>query len=78
MSMRIKIDQRWIDRLLAWPESGMGYQRVDVVMADGRELRDAAVLNAEWLEVPAEFAHATIANIQLSSDRSDVVAPKRR
>ena len=76
--MRIKLDQRWIDRLLTWPESGMGYQRVDVTMADGREIRDAAVLNAEWLEVPVEFAHATVANIQLSSGRSDLATPKRR
>ena len=76
--MRIKLDQRWIDRLLTWPESGMGYQSVDVTMADGREIRDAAVLNAEWLEVPPEFAHATVSNIRLSSDRSDLVTPKRR
>jgi len=76
--MRIKLEQRWIDRLLAWPESGMGYQRVDVTMADGREIKDAAVLNAEWLEVPTEYAYTTVANIQLSSHRSDLVTPKRR
>ena len=43
----------------------MGYQRVDVTMADGRELTDAVVLNAELLEVPAEFAEAIVDDIRL-------------
>ena len=62
--MRIKLDKRWTDQLLTWPESGMGYQRVDVTMADGRELTDAVVLNAELLEVPAEFADAIIDDLR--------------
>ena len=67
--MRIKLDKRWTDRLLTWPESGMGYQRVDVTMADGRELKNAVVLNAELIEVPAEFAEARIADIRLHAER---------
>ncbi len=66
--MRIKLDKRWTDQLLTWPESGMGYQRVDVTMADGRELKNAVVLNAELLEVPAEFAEATVADIRLHAE----------
>lgn len=62
--MRIKIDKRWTDQLVRWPETGMGYQRVDVTMTDGRELKNAIVLNAELLEVPVEFAQATIADIR--------------
>lgn len=76
--MRIKLDKRWTDLLLTWPESGMGYQRVDVTMADGCELKDALVLNAELLEVPAEFAQATVASIRMSSDRNDFVVQRRR
>lgn len=67
--MRIKLDKRWTDQLLKWPETGMGYQRVDVTMADGRQLKNAVVLNAELLEVPAEFARATVADIRLHSER---------
>ena len=67
--MRIKLDKRWTDRLLTWPESGMGYQRVDVTMADGRELKNAVVLNAELIEVPAEFADARIADMRLHAER---------
>ena len=62
--MRIKLDKRWVERLLAMPESGMGYQRVDVKLADGRELKDAVVLNAELLEVPDDFGLATITDIR--------------
>lgn len=63
--MRIKLDQRWIKRLLELPESGMGYQRVDVRFANGRELDDVVVFNAEELEVPNEFAQAEIKDIRL-------------
>jgi hypothetical protein len=43
----------------------MGYQRVDVRLADGRELRDLLVFNAEEIEVPGEFASAAIADLRL-------------
>ena len=63
--MRIRLERRWVDRLLALPESGMGYQRVDVKLADGRELKDAMVFNAEELDVPDDFGHAEILDISL-------------
>jgi len=43
----------------------MGYQRVDVRFANGRELKDAVVFNAEDLEVPEEFAKAEIEDVRL-------------
>lgn len=63
--MKIKLDKQWVERLLKLPESGMGYQRVDVKMADGRELKNAVVLNAELLELPEDFGHSTVTDIQL-------------
>jgi hypothetical protein len=63
--MRIKLDPRWTKRLLGLPESGMGYQRVDVRFTNGRELRDVVVFNAEDLEVPDEFARAEIKDLSL-------------
>jgi hypothetical protein len=62
--MRVKLDQRWTKRLLELPESGMGYQRIDVRLADGRELRDLLVFNADEIEVPGEFADAAIADVR--------------
>lgn len=70
--MRIKLEERWVKQLLAWPESGMGYQRVDVRLADGREAKDVPAFNAEEIEVPEEFAGGQIATIQLHP------APKAR
>jgi len=43
----------------------MGYQRVNVRMADGREVKNAVVLNAEVLELPDDFGPATVTDIQL-------------
>lgn len=63
--MRVRLGDRWTKRLLGLTESGMGYQRVDVRLADGRELRDVVVFNAEEIEMPREFAAVTIANLRL-------------
>lgn len=63
--MRIKLDERWVRLLLKWPESGMGYQRVDLRLADGREVKDVPAFNAEEVEVPEEFGKGEIAAIQL-------------
>ena len=63
--MRIKLEQRWTRRLLQLPESGMGYQRVDLRLADGRELKNVLAFNAEEVEVPDECANAKIEDVQL-------------
>ncbi len=63
--MRIKLEQRWTKRLLRLPESGMGYQRVDLQLADGRELKDVLVFNAEELEVSEELATNQIKDVRL-------------
>jgi len=63
--MRIRLEPRWIKRLLELPESGMGYQRVDIRLVDGRELKDVVVFNAEEIEVPDEFARAQIKDVRL-------------
>jgi len=63
--MRIKLEPRWTKRLLEFPESGMGYQRVDIRLVDGRELKDVVVFNAEEIEVPDEFARAQIKDVRL-------------
>jgi hypothetical protein len=65
--MRIKLNQRWTNWLLKLPESGMGFQSVDIRFADGRELTDVIVLNAEEVELPDDFARAEINSITLHS-----------
>lgn len=65
--MRLKLDKRWIRKLLREPESGMGYQRVDLRFDDGREIIDVPAFNAEEVEVPERFANARIADVRLHS-----------
>ena len=62
--MRVKLEQRWINCLLRLPESGMGYQRVDVCLTDGREVKDVLVFNAEELEVSEKLASSQIKDIR--------------
>ena len=63
--MRIKLDRRFVERLVEQPESGMGYQRVDIHLADGRELKNVIVFNSEEAEVSDEFAGAEITDVCL-------------
>ncbi|MGE3344149.1 MAG: hypothetical protein AB7L71_12020 [Vicinamibacterales bacterium] len=63
--MRIKLAQQWIDLLLKEPESGMGYQRVDVRFADGRHLENVMVFNAGDLDVPDTFAGAEVQELRV-------------
>ncbi len=63
--MRIRLDPCWIKLLLESPESGMGYQRVDVRFVNGRELKGVVVFNAEDLEIPDELAQAEIKDVSV-------------
>ena len=50
--MRVHLDEKWSDTLRGFPENGMGYQRVDVLLRDGRAVRNVLVFNAEEMEWP--------------------------
>ena len=63
--MRRKLDEKWIAHLLTLPESGMGYQRVDVLFKDGSTLQDIIVFNAQEIEVPDQYVDKEIAHINL-------------
>jgi hypothetical protein len=68
--MRIALDSRWMTRLLDLPESGMGYQRVRVLLRDGRTVGNAVALDARYLDVPDDapaFAVSEIADIEVET-----------
>ena len=44
--MRTQLPERWTEFLISQPESGMGYQLVDVEFSDGTVRRDCLVFNA--------------------------------
>ena len=66
--MKKKLPTEWTKRLLAMPESGMGYQRVDIVFTDGSTLSGAIVVNASLVDVPDSMAGKSIRDIRLSGD----------
>ncbi|MBF0472590.1 MAG: hypothetical protein HQK93_02500 [Nitrospirae bacterium] len=63
--MKLKLNDKWTSLLLSMPESGMGYQSVDISFSDGALLKDILVYNAEEVELPKEFIKKNIANISL-------------
>ncbi len=65
MSVHVRLPEIWSAFLLTQPESGMGYQRVDVRLEGDRELRDVVVLNAEMIELPEDCARAQIRDLRL-------------
>ncbi len=65
MSVHVKLPEPWSAFLLTQPESGMGYQRVDVQLEGDRELRDVVVFNAEMIELPEDCARSKICDLRL-------------
>ena len=51
--MRLHLNEQWVDHLCGLPETGMGYQVVDVILRNGDRVRDIVVYNAEEMEWPA-------------------------
>jgi len=49
---RIQLPQKWVDVLTSSPETGMGYQSVDLTLTDGRKLSGMRVYNYEVLALP--------------------------
>lgn len=61
--MRLKLNKYWIEKLLKYPETGMGYQKVDVVLKSGDSVKDVVVLNAEKLVLPDQYANIKLEEI---------------
>lgn len=62
----VRLPERWIEHLVRLPESGMGYQRVNIVLKHGKVLREILVLNAEEAQVTEAFDPADITDVQLA------------
>jgi hypothetical protein len=61
----IHLPKRWIEKLAQLPESGMGYQRVNIVLKRGKVLEGIVVLNAEEAQAPEAFEPSEIMDVQL-------------
>ena len=79
--MRFLLNERWMNHLCALPESGMGFQRVDIVLRNGKRVRDVLVFNAQHVEWPNEaraISNNDIAEIKLSRHRKPRLNPAVR
>jgi hypothetical protein len=64
----VRLSEAWSRRLVQLPESGMGYQRVDLVLKDNRVIDNVIVLNAEECQSPEEFDPADLIDIKIHRD----------
>ncbi len=72
--MLLSLSQKWSRTLGKWPESGMGYQRVDVRLRDGTTVKNVMVFNAvqmDWPDDSNPINTRDIADISLSSSVYD-------
>lgn len=52
--MIVKLSKYWTEKLLRFPESGMGYQKVEVRLKNGEVIHESLVYNAEELSLPSK------------------------
>ena len=70
MELKLNLRGKWSKKLVKLPESGMGYQIVDITLKDGRVLNRVTVLNCEIILLPAEYKNVCekdIAEIKMSN-----------
>lgn len=54
--MKLKLNPYWTKHLLRFPETGMGYQKVDVILKSGQIIKDIIILNAEDMVLPEQYS----------------------
>jgi len=63
--MNIQLPKHWQNKLSRLPETSMGAQHVDIILRDGRVIRDVPVFNGEDCEVPEPIDPKQIAEIRI-------------
>lgn len=64
---KIKLDEEHIEYLSKLPETGMGYQIVDITLKDGQKINNQTVLNSEFLLLERDdISLEQIAKIEIS------------
>lgn len=51
MANNLELKKKHIEYLSKMPENGMGYQLVDIVLKDGKELKKRIVFNSMYLKL---------------------------
>lgn len=61
--MTLKLLKHWTKQLLKYPEAGMGYQLVDVMLQSGEVIKRVVVLNATVLVLPDKYSEVRLTDI---------------
>lgn len=67
--MRLQLNDHLTNHLRKLPESGMGFQLVDIRLKNGKELHSISAFNCEEIELPSRYPSISsndIEKIQLS------------
>lgn len=65
----ILLKEPWIKHLVLLPETGMGYQLVDITLKGNRVLKNVVVLNAEECQTEEEFDPNDVVDIQMHPEK---------
>jgi hypothetical protein len=76
--MTINLGKKWQKKLALLPETSMGAQHVDILLRNGRVLRNVSVFNGEDAEVAEPFEVKDIQDIRLHNDGLSATDPATR
>lgn len=65
MTDKIKLLSNHIEYLESFPEQGMGYQIVDIILKDGRTLSELLVFNSTYLKSEEQINPEDIKEIRI-------------
>ncbi len=63
--MTVRLGKRWQKKLAELPETGMGSQHVDIILKNGRVIRDLPVFNGDECQTNEAFDPEQIQDIRL-------------
>ena len=61
--MFVVLQPHQIDKCVALPENGMGYQIVDVTLRNGRQVTNLTLIDSSILELPDDIGNVMAADI---------------
>ena len=67
--IEINLPEKWIKKLQKMPETGMGYQLVDLTLTTGKVLKNITVFNCSIALLEEKIDISQIENIELSDKR---------
>ncbi len=66
---KFRLKGKWVNKLANMPESGMGYQIVDITLKDGQVIKEVTILYCDEVYIPdgcKKFKEENIVKIEMS------------